>query len=352
MKLLSIIVPIYNVEPYVEKCIRSIQTQDIPADDYEIICINDGSPDDSREIVLRLQNEFVNIVLIDQENQGVSRARNNGIERASGRYLLFIDPDDFIQDNSLDHILKTVASKDAQIGICGYTFLDQYGNIQGTRTYDHFEEQVFTGIEAYFLIRENRQIQPDLSVGIIYRADFLNNNCLRYLPGIPFLEDGEFLARVHSVANRCIFVNGQFYMNYARPGSATHSTVFSSEKARNGFQHAASNLKRFQLNQSLNEKQKLSLNQPIMMFVFRAILSALHTRSIYNYWTTLKNLKVLGLNKLILKGCVGYYPICGKLYNFSPHFGAFALVLYLKLNNLYQSFLFRRNPTKRDLNCA
>ena len=79
MKRLSIIIPMYNVASYVERCIRSLENQDIPKEDYELICINDGSPDNCKEIIVRLQKEFSNIILIDQENQGVSRARNNGV---------------------------------------------------------------------------------------------------------------------------------------------------------------------------------------------------------------------------------------------------------------------------------
>ena len=78
---LSIIIPMYNVAPYVERCIRSLEDQDIPRNEYELICINDGSPDNCREIVEQLQLEFSNIVLINQINQGVSVARNNGIDK-------------------------------------------------------------------------------------------------------------------------------------------------------------------------------------------------------------------------------------------------------------------------------
>lgn len=87
MKRLSIIIPMYNVENYVERCIMSLENQDISKADYEIICINDGSPDDSRGVIVRLQEKFSNIVLIDQENRGVSNARNNGINAARGNTL-------------------------------------------------------------------------------------------------------------------------------------------------------------------------------------------------------------------------------------------------------------------------
>jgi glycosyltransferase involved in cell wall biosynthesis len=115
MKRLSIIVPIYNVENYVERCLRSLEDQNIPKDSYEIICINDGSPDKCREIIVGLQTEYNNIILIDQENQGVSCARNNGIKNASGKYLLFIDPDDYVDRDCLDGILNTADEYDAQV---------------------------------------------------------------------------------------------------------------------------------------------------------------------------------------------------------------------------------------------
>uniref|UniRef100_UPI0030DB473E glycosyltransferase family 2 protein n=1 Tax=uncultured Imperialibacter sp. TaxID=1672639 RepID=UPI0030DB473E len=101
---LSIIVPVYNVEEYLERCVRSLEDQDIPRSDYEIIVVNDGSPDNSKEVVERLQRELSNIILINQENQGVSMARNAGIDRASGEYLVVVDPDDYVAPNSFASI--------------------------------------------------------------------------------------------------------------------------------------------------------------------------------------------------------------------------------------------------------
>ena len=79
MTRLSIIIPIYKVEDYVERCLSSLLNQNLDHDQYEIICINDGSPDRSGEIVKNLMKSFSNIHIIEQENKGVSIARNNGI---------------------------------------------------------------------------------------------------------------------------------------------------------------------------------------------------------------------------------------------------------------------------------
>ena len=104
--LLSIIVPAYKVEGYIERCIRSLEDQDLSKEQYEIIITNDGSPDRCKEIVESLQDEFPNIILINQENQGVSMARNNAMAIAKGKYILPIDPDDYVVPNSFIKIIN------------------------------------------------------------------------------------------------------------------------------------------------------------------------------------------------------------------------------------------------------
>ena len=117
---LSIIIPIYNVEQYIEKCILSCERQNIEKSDYEIICINDGSTDRSEEIVKALKNNYNNIVALSQKNKGVSCARNLGLEKARGEYIWFVDGDDFVQENVLSDIksiLKGSNCKRLKIGV-------------------------------------------------------------------------------------------------------------------------------------------------------------------------------------------------------------------------------------------
>jgi glycosyltransferase involved in cell wall biosynthesis len=344
---LSVIVPMYNVAPYVETCIRSLENQDINKDEFEIICVNDGSPDDSRNCVLSLQKEFSNLILLDQKNQGVSMARNYGADKAIGKYLLFIDPDDLVEKNSFRRILENADSKKVQIVISGYTFFDLDGNIQSYRIFDKYEHVVLTGIEAYYLSREKSQAVVDSSVGIIFETDFLNRNGLRYPPGVILNQDAEFLARVHCLADRCIIVNHLFYSAIARPNSATRSNQFNKEKARKGFILAANNLKLFQERQSLDEKQKLFLNGPIVQFVLLSIYSAIRTRSINDFSRTVNSLRMSGLYKLRLEGCKSYHLICGKTYNFSPYLGGLVLVLYMKIDKWCNSFNIKKTFLKK-----
>lgn len=109
---LSIIVPFYNVEPYIEECIRSLYAQDIPWEEYEVICVDDCSPDNSRAIVKRLQLEFPTLQLLTHiQNKRQGGARNTAIQIAQGRYVWFVDSDDYIGKNCLKNLLE-VAEKD------------------------------------------------------------------------------------------------------------------------------------------------------------------------------------------------------------------------------------------------
>lgn len=116
MLRLSFIVPFYNVEPYIEECIRSLYNQDIPWDDYEVICIDDCSPDGSRAIVERLQQEYPTLKLLrTPENLRQGGARNMGLDVAQGNYVWFVDSDDYIKPNCLKALVVQAESEDLDI---------------------------------------------------------------------------------------------------------------------------------------------------------------------------------------------------------------------------------------------
>ena len=112
---LSVIVPVYNLENYISVTLESCLRQDIPSDEYEIICINDGSADKSEEIISQYTEKYPNIRLYTQANAGVSAARNKGIDLANGKYIWFVDGDDIIADNCLKVILSAVEENDVDI---------------------------------------------------------------------------------------------------------------------------------------------------------------------------------------------------------------------------------------------
>jgi glycosyltransferase involved in cell wall biosynthesis len=315
MKQLSVIVPVYNVEPYVERCIRSLADQDIPAEEYEIIVINDGSPDNSREVVIRLQKEFNNLILIDQENQRVSRARNNGIEKATGGFLLFIDPDDYVDPMSFGRILKNAKEKNAQVSFLGFTLLNEDWTVRKRVFNEVNSERIYPGTEAYFVSRGDGSSDPDRMWAVLYKTGFIKSNELLYLPGVPYLEDGELIARIMCLAERCIFDGESFYQRTIRQGSATNSNMFFSEKANKGFFMAASNLRKFQQNKILSDSQFKFLNQPICKFVVLVVSSSVSPFRFRKLAEVKKRLRNEGLGKVDLDSVNREFTLLGKLYN-------------------------------------
>ena len=127
MPEVSVIIPVYNNEAYVQKCIDSIQKQSFEA--FEAIIVNDGSTDNSRSIIKALIEKDERFHLINQENQGVAAARNLGIDLAKGKYLTFVDGDDYIGKDYLKDLYETAEAAQAQMVICGFCYTGEAGKI-------------------------------------------------------------------------------------------------------------------------------------------------------------------------------------------------------------------------------
>lgn len=122
---LSIIVPVYNVEKYLAECLDSIVSQDTKYN-YEVICVDDGSPDNSIDILYEYQKKYKCIRIIRQENRGFSGARNRGIDEAIGKYIMFVDSDDRIEPNMFQLLMDKAIESDYDIVGCGfYTFVNR-----------------------------------------------------------------------------------------------------------------------------------------------------------------------------------------------------------------------------------
>lgn len=122
---LSIIIPVHNCEAFLEECLSSLTEQNISKKDYQIICINDGSTDNSENIILEYQKRFHNIVLLNQEQGGVSKARNAGLKVAKGDYIWFVDADDFIEKNILKDIYDAIKISNCdRLKVLSYCFFD------------------------------------------------------------------------------------------------------------------------------------------------------------------------------------------------------------------------------------
>lgn len=316
---LSIIIPVYKVEAYVEKCLLSLQQQDIPSHEYEVIVVNDGSPDGCRDIVLRLQEKFQNIVLIDQKNQGVSTARNNAISRASGKYILPIDPDDFVAVNRLKDILDKANSQNLDVLYLGFTIFDEKNKPSWKTEYSSIAETIFSGVDGYFKGRGNDIRDPDRSWAILYKRSLLQQFDIKYPKDVPYLEDGLFMAKVFAVAARCGFDNSDFYLRTTRPGSATHSQLFYSANAQVGFIKAAADIRNFRQDNFLSVEQVGLINHVTAKFVLLPVISCVGDKN----WLAFKKIKRVitneGFDQLDLSGVRSNYKKYGRHFNRSKN---------------------------------
>ena len=123
---LSIIVPVYNVEKYIRPCIESIFKQGLDDKDFEVIIVNDGTEDRSMEVIADIINAHQNIQIIEQENHGLSIARNNGLEIAVGKYILFIDSDDMLISQSVPYLLNIALSRRADLVVADFLKMNNH----------------------------------------------------------------------------------------------------------------------------------------------------------------------------------------------------------------------------------
>lgn len=218
--LISIIIPVYNVEKYIETCILSCLNQiDFPKEEFELIIINDGSSDDSLEIINNINWGKVKHTIYSQPNQGLSVARNVGLNLAIGKYVWFVDSDDWIASDSLKTILKYI---DCNVDAVSINAADvKEGEIIPRFHYDA-DNNVYTG---KFLIKHNKWYCA--ATFTIYQKRFLIENGLKFLPGI-FHEDMEFTPRAYYLINSICIENKVLY--YVRHNPASITRTFNSKK--------------------------------------------------------------------------------------------------------------------------
>lgn len=123
----SVIIPVYNCGEYLDKCLSSVMAQ--AYQNLDVIVINDGSTDNSGEIIRKYADRYANVSVMEQENRGVSAARNKGVENAVGEYLLFLDGDDYIGENYVKALVEAAQANVSDLVICGCTMVDTEGKV-------------------------------------------------------------------------------------------------------------------------------------------------------------------------------------------------------------------------------
>lgn len=212
--LVSVIVPVYNVEKFLCKCINSIINQSYK--NLEIILINDGSTDNSTSICHEYKKKDCRIKLVEKVNGGLSEARNFGIDISNGAYLSFVDSDDYIHPQMIESMMSKIIEKDADIIVCGHTIVDINGQIQ-SKVRDNNKTYLYNSAKALNLILEDKNINS-FAWDKIYKKILFKN--LRYPIGRTF-EDTAFTYKLFQRAKVVIQLNKSYYYYVNRADSLT-----------------------------------------------------------------------------------------------------------------------------------
>lgn len=224
---ISIIVPCYNVEKYISECLDSILKQKLK--EIEIICINDGSTDDTLEIINSYKEKYSNIKIINQSNQGISIARNIGMKYAKGKYIYFVDSDDCLANNNSLSLLYDEAEKN-KLDVLFFSFENFSDNEEIRKKYKkHFLgkkrnevlSEVLTGKEMLNYFINTNQYYVTVWIQLV-RKDFLLSNEIKFCDGIIY-EDNLYTLELLLAATRVKCIDNILYKKRIRSGSIVTS---------------------------------------------------------------------------------------------------------------------------------
>lgn len=212
MEKISVIIPIYKVEAYLEKCVISVRHQSYQ--NLEIILVDDGSPDGCGELCDRFAEEDPRIRVLHKENGGLSDARNKGLDIATGEYILFVDSDDFIHPQMVEILYRNLQAAEADISVCGFLSVEE-GEEVSLALSGESKTEVFEGEEVMHCL-QHRNLLTVVAWNKLYKRSLFAE--LRYPKGK--LHEDEFL--IHHLLHQCkriVYTDGKLYYYLQRSGS-------------------------------------------------------------------------------------------------------------------------------------
>ncbi len=218
----SVIVPMYNVENYIAECIESVLGQSLTQ--IELICVNDGSIDQTLTICNNYSAQDERLKIIDKKNEGVSAARNAGLEAAVGEYISFIDSDDFLLRDALENLYNCASGEQLdELFFTAVSFFDSEDLKKSQKNYDTYYERkgnyegVLSGQTMFIEMHKNSEFKPSVCLQLWRRA-FIEEHKIRFLEGI-IHEDNLFTIQSMALARRTMYLNKAYYMRRLRDGS-------------------------------------------------------------------------------------------------------------------------------------
>ena len=211
MKKVSVIVPVYNVEKYLSRCLESLINQSLK--DIEIICINDGSADNSLQILKQFAYKDNRIKIINQTNSGQSVARNKGLAIASGKYIGFVDSDDWIDNDYYEKMFETIERTNSDFACCSIKRMYPY---KQSKRLEITKEEIICNLNDKF--KYLNMPSQCFSVNKLYKRELLNKFEIRFIEG-RYFEDIPFLLNIVLNFEQMVSVPNITYYYWANPNS-------------------------------------------------------------------------------------------------------------------------------------
>lgn len=224
MAKLSIIVPVYNVEKYLPKCLESLTNQTLK--DIEIICVNDGSMDNSLAILKEFASKDSRIRIIDNQHQGVAKTRNTGIEQSTGEYIGFVDSDDYIDIDFFEKLYNSATKSNSDIAIASILKHKNFFNIYNAK---YTKEETAITIQDKIKLCEDKKHFFFYAWNKIYHSGFIKENNIKFSEG-QIYEDVMFAIKALYYSNKIISVYGTKYHYIEHENSLTKYKDKTGEK--------------------------------------------------------------------------------------------------------------------------
>lgn len=299
--LVSIIIPVYNAGSFIMETLNSIIIQTYK--NYEAIIIDDGSTDSTSLLVEKLVSEDKRFKYFYQENAGVSMARNKGIESSTGKYICFLDADDYFEDTYLEKMYLKISKEDSDICYCGYNIIiNNSSNRKKTKfkNGDILLDKLLGKINIH-------------TTGWMIKKEFLEKNKIKFKKDISWGEDFEFFNELVATTNRVTYID-EYLTNYVVEHSEEQLSKFSLDKIDKDFESIMRTIKNKKINRNKIIEDALIGYRLQGMIIYRLILAfnkGIDTNEIKRYYekyskyinkTTYNNgLRSIKLNLHIIK---------------------------------------------------
>ena len=310
---ISIIVPVYNVEEYLPRCLDSLKNQTLR--DIEIICVNDGSTDNSLEILMAYAKKDARINVIDKPNGGVSSARNCGLNIANGEYIGFVDPDDYVDITMYESMYNQAKKLDSEIVVCNSIRHNEWDNRHWKINYFCKPKSKTESIKVDAPVEQNIKKDvfldtllcvPSHAWNKIYKKEFLAKNKIKF-PNFDCYEDCIFTVECYSKAENLSYIDKPFYFYMVRNNSTTRKL----NTLHIMFSQMLNIIKKYLIENDLYEKLKFNFEYFSIMNFIWIYQRYDNTKELCKYVTKelseenfqiFKNYLKLGKKQKILKG--------------------------------------------------